>query len=157
MNHEVREATSEDYAALAELQRHTVLTRLKEIYDPEAVERWAWGIHADKFAMLNSEGETILVCGDADSVWGFVSYRASRCHLGMWYVDPDYQGQGVGKALLQAAEEGLSYGHCEEAWTEASLFAIPRFESLGWKIAEHYDKPFAGSAFRVARMTKVLA
>lgn len=142
---------------VADIQRRAVLHCLKDLYDPGAVERWAWGIQAEKFEILHGEGEEILVYGEEGEIKGFSSFRTETCHLGMWYVDPNFQGEGIGKALLNAAEEGLSDSHCETAWTEASLFAIPRFESLGWKIESEYDKPFAGSQFRVAKMTKVLA
>ncbi len=157
MNHAVRPAESDDYQLIAEVQRRAVLHCLKDFYDPEAVERWAWSIHAEKFSILHGEGEDMLVCCDGEILYGFASYRAANCHLGMWYVDPDFQGQGVGRALLAAAEEGLSDHKCEEAWTEASLFAISRFETLGWGVVEEYEKPFAGALFRVSKMTKSLA
>lgn len=153
---EVRHAQFCDYQAMATVQRNAVLHCLKELYDPAAVEMWAWSIHAEKFELLHADGEELLVCVDDDDVLGFSSYRLSSCHLGMWYVDPDYQGQGIGRALLTAAEEGLSHHHCEVAWTEASLFARPRFETLGWGVVEEYEKPLFGGLFMVAKMTKVL-
>lgn len=76
--------------------------------------------------------------------------------VGMWYVDPDSMGQGVGSVLLSHAEEGLDSAGCRVATAEASLFARPHFETRGWKPIEEFDKPAFGTLMRVTRMEKAL-
>ena len=56
----------------------------------------------DDFA-IQSKGETVLVCqGWSGEIVGFVSYWDADDFIHMLYVRSEFQGQGVGTALLQA-------------------------------------------------------
>lgn len=51
-------------------------------------------------------GETGFVALDGDAIAGcvFLADRGDHLYLGKLAVDPDYQGRGIGRALLAAAE-----------------------------------------------------
>ncbi len=152
----VRTAKAEDYAALASIQRRSVETLLRPLYDAVAIDNWLRVIDEEKFKRVARTGETILVACSQKGILGFASYHPEMSLLGMWYVDPGFVGQGVGRVLLIAAENGLLEAGCVEATTEASLYARPHFESRGWKVDEEFDKHAFGGVFRVARMSKAL-
>ena len=149
----VRLATAEDFSAIAAVQRRAVDQCLRPLYDGGAIDRWLAAIDEEKFVRVANAGETILVVGE-EKVVGFCSYHAEMSLLGMWYVDPEVMGRGVGSALLSAAEEGLAEEGCLTATTEASLFARPHFEARGWKPVEEVEKPAFGALMRVTRMEK---
>ena len=157
MTPSVRAATSEDFARLADVQRRAVDACLRPLYDEVAIDNWLVGLDATKFERVVATGEEIAVAETDSTVVGFVSYHAEMSLLGMWYVDPDHIGRGVGSSLLRFAESRLIELGCAEAMTEASLFARPHFEARGWVAVEEYEKPAFGGLFLVTRMSKVLA
>ena len=152
----IREATDSDFKRLAEVQRRSVDVCLRPHYDEGAIDAWIEGIAAEKFELVNETDEVILVAEIAVQAVGFCSYKASESLLGMWYVHPAFQGRGIGKKLLAAAEDALRESGGDVATAEASLQSRPRFEALGWKFEEEFDKSAHGGTFRVARMSKKL-
>jgi putative acetyltransferase len=151
----LRLAVEADFGALAEVQFRAVDACLRPLYDGEAIDRWLEGLTATKFEHVTAMGEEIVVATVDGSVVGFVSFHSEMAVLGMWYVDPLFIGRGVGSALLRHAESRMVELGCPEATTEASLYARPHFESLGWVSVEEYEKPAFGGHFRVTKMSKV--
>lgn len=152
----VRRATPDDFESLVRIQRRAVDVTLRAVYDSSAIDAWILRINVAKFERIEMIGEVLLVCEENESVVGFSSYRVSDSLVGMWYVDPDHQRHGVGRALLVASEDGLRVAGVAVAVTEASVFARPRFESMGWSVKEEIGKPAFGGIFQVSLMTKPL-
>lgn len=153
----VRPAAAEDHPALADIQRRAVEVCLRPLYDSGAIDRWIESLSVAKFERAVALGETILVALCEDAVVGFVSYRVETGLVGMWYVDPESIGRGIGSMLLGAAEASLLESGCTLATTEASLFARPMFEARGWAVVGPFDKEAFGGTFRVMRMEKALS
>jgi len=63
--------------------------------------------------IIMREGSTILVCRDDDKIIGSVNVerRESSCYLGMLVVNPQLQGGGIGRQLIDAAE-----GYAHDVW-----------------------------------------
>ncbi len=152
----VREGTEEDFEAMAAVQKSAVDVTLREQYDGGAIDEWLKHIDVEKFRRVAASGEISLVAVSDGEVVGFSSYTVAESHLGMWYVDPDHHGQGIGRRLLFEAEEGLRNAGVATVSTEASQFAEPRFAKLGWQVVERHDKPAFGSTFRITTMSKRL-
>jgi GNAT superfamily N-acetyltransferase len=58
--------------------------------------------HSEDFA-AHSNGETVFVCeGPSGVIAGFLALWETDDFIHMLYVRPEFQGAGVGKALLQA-------------------------------------------------------
>ncbi|HXH59787.1 MAG TPA: GNAT family N-acetyltransferase [Fimbriimonadaceae bacterium] len=153
----VRFATADDFPSLAEVQRKSVDACLRPLYDSGAIDLWIERLTPTKFEKVVSTGEAVF-CAVADGrVVGFSSCHPELCVLGMWYVDPDWIGKGIGTLLLARAEAHLASAGCKVATTEASLFAEPRFVALGWSIVEQVEKRAFGGTMRVIRMEKVLS
>ena len=77
------------------------------------------------FAAMTSEGH---VAG-----FGVLGDR----HADHLYVDPAYQGQGIGSRLLRAAQE--RYDHLEGWVFEKNTEALKLYERNGFKVAERTD------------------
>jgi N-acetylglutamate synthase-like GNAT family acetyltransferase len=100
--------------------------------------------------------ETFWVVVEGDVVTGFASYIVDEL-IGL-YVHPDYQGQGMGRALVehfchQANDQGI-----DKVITTASLYAEGFYLRLGFtaiKKAPHYLR--AGVIVPVTKMSKTLA
>lgn len=153
---QIRPAVPDDYPCLVEIQRASVDALLRPLYDGDVIDVWLKKITPGKFARVAGHGEVILLAEENGKPLGFVSYCSRGRHLGMWYVHSQHTGRGIGRALLEAAELALEEAGCTQASTEASIYAKPVFQTLGWSVADEYDKPSFGGQFRVARMTKSL-
>lgn len=81
---------------------------------------------------------------------------AAGGHIDQFYGHKNYQGVGVGKALLTAIEEEACSRAMTQLYTEASITAKPFFERCGFHIlAEQTVKRF-GVALTNFRMEKRL-
>jgi putative acetyltransferase len=152
----LRAAEPPDYGAIAGVQRRSVEVCLRPFYDGDLIDRWLEVIDAAKFERVRATGEEIVVAVVDGSIAGFVSFHFEMAVVGMWYVDPAFLGRGVGSSLLRHAESRLLELGCSTVMAEASLFARPHFESLGWVAVEEYEKPAFGGFFQVTSMSKQL-
>jgi predicted N-acetyltransferase YhbS len=49
-------------------------------------------------------------------------------------VSPEVQGQGIGRALLEAGEARLRELGATSAWANGRDTALPFYERLGWRV-----------------------
>lgn len=97
--------------------------------------------------MIRTPGTVVLKLVEDNEIIGCVELRkeSGRLYLGMLTVKPNLQGKGIGKLLLQAAEEEARRQQC------ASIFMTVisvRKELIDWYIRYGYQltgerKPFA--------------
>lgn len=84
------------------------------------------------------ETHTLLVGRLGGVIIGSVRARvdAGTCHIGRLFVSPDYQGQGIGRRLFQAAEQQFpDAGSFRLITGKLSTGNIRLYESLGYRIA----------------------
>jgi GNAT superfamily N-acetyltransferase len=74
-----------------------------------AVERFIEGERTDEAELLDrmNKGEFLLGCDDSGSLVAsvYVEVRGRRGYFGMLAVDPERQGSGLGRKMVEAAEE----------------------------------------------------
>jgi ribosomal protein S18 acetylase RimI-like enzyme len=91
-------------------------------------------------------GSVFLVYDGAEGTRGCVNLQKhdDRLYLGMFAVDPDTQGQGIGKALLQAADDHARNMGCRSIYM--TVISV-RKELIDWYCRHGYAdtgerKPF---------------
>lgn len=119
----LRPAVPEDAAPLAALSIEVWLgTYLKHGINAHFAEYVLGELTAEKLAAtLKSEGEQVFVSEGRDGIDGFIrlSYPrpapdgiAANCEISTFYVRPNAQGKGRGRALLGHALEHVPEGAC---------------------------------------------
>jgi ribosomal protein S18 acetylase RimI-like enzyme len=97
--------------------------------------------------VLEQSGSVILLYKEEGKIIGCVNLQQhdSRLYLGMFSVSPQLQGAGIGKQLLQAAEEYALHINCKAIYM--SVISV-RTELIDWYKRHGYAdtgerKPFA--------------
>jgi GNAT superfamily N-acetyltransferase len=65
-------------------------------------------------------------------------------------VEPAYQGLGVGRAIIEAAEEQTRQVGIGVLWANCRTPAVPFYERMGWKkISDEFEVEMAGPHFKM--------
>jgi ribosomal protein S18 acetylase RimI-like enzyme len=135
----IRPATRDDADAVARVQRETWRIAYRDVFPPERlaedfidVDRWRRNLETPP------DGWTTLVAGDP--VVGFACVGPSRDEdrvgeLYAIYVHPERWREGVGRALIERAEEHLAADYDQATlWVLAANPRARRFyERAGWR------------------------
>lgn len=97
--------------------------------------------------LIKTPGTTILKYVEENKILGCVELRNQdgRLYLGMLTVRPNFQGKGIGKILLNAAEEEAGRQQCSSIFM--TVISV-RQELIDWYVRHGYQptgerKPFA--------------
>ncbi|MGE3319108.1 MAG: GNAT family N-acetyltransferase [Candidatus Berkiella sp.] len=66
---------------------------------------------------------------------GFVEFEESG-HIDCFYCHHDYQGKGIGKALMDQVKKIAKENNIQRIWAEVSITAKPFFEHQGFKVVK---------------------
>jgi ribosomal protein S18 acetylase RimI-like enzyme len=149
MNPQIKPATEADAEALSEL--------INSAYRGDS-SRVGWTTEADLLDgsrtdpelvrdVINSRDTTLLKLEENNTIQACVELRGEgdRMYLGMLTVRPSLQGRGIGKMLMQAAEEHARQSGCKMMYMTV---LVPRTELIAWYVRQGYTdtgkrKPFA--------------
>jgi GNAT superfamily N-acetyltransferase len=144
-----------DGQALADLHRRAILSTPETFYTPAEKESWASGLRADAYTA--DHGSLIEVAVDADD------RPVAFCHNGRdeifgLYVDPDWQGRGVGAELLARAERAIGVREHGTVRVKATVSALPFYRAHGYETVRHTrHKTRGGMLLASVLLEKVIA
>ena len=146
----------DDAPVLLTLFRDTIRRVNCRDYSPAQIAAWASDdIDPDAWA-TRFAGRFAVVAEDEGRLAGFADLEANG-HVDRFYVSADYQGQGVGRALLaEVVAEARRLG-LVRLFVEASITARPFFESQGFAVLAPQVVVCRGVEFVNDRMERVLA
>lgn len=104
----------------------------------------ALGITVDSVTGMIEGGDYITTLAEVEGLpVGFTMAQISEGYVFAAFVRPEFEGQGIGKLLMNAAEEGLRRAGVREARLstggEPGLRAIGFYRHLGWREAGFLD------------------
>ena len=144
-----------DTMALRDLFAQSIEELTAEDYDED--QRLAWistAEDADAFAKRLGGMLTLVV--QLDGIYlGFTSLKDNKT-IDMLYVHPDYAGEGIGTALVDALEKIAAARGTETLTTDASDAAVTFFERLGYVQTSRNSVPVAEQWLSNTTMTKRL-
>lgn len=124
-NYEIRQATTSDSAQIAEVF-HAAFAPLRTLYVPsrEAADR-----------QVQLCGAMRIVAGISGRIVGTVEVdrRRQNLHLVGFAVDPDFQGLGIGRAVVNWIEAHFT-AHAIELATIRETGNVPVFERMGFDV-----------------------
>lgn len=149
----IREYRFEDAEAHAEVHRQSVRVIASEDYSDEMIEAWASKEPED--SPLDKEKVRFVAEQDGEIV-GFTDYNKETNELSGLYVKPDYTGKGIGKKLLNRAEEDARQNGLEQLWCKSTITAKDFYQKHGYKLIEETTHEIEGLEMKAYKMEKKL-
>ena len=131
----IREYRPEDVPAIIDLFGRSIRESAVRDYSAEQISVWA-PQNPDIAAWENrlSKG-VVLVFLQKDRMAGFVRMEDSA-HLDLLYVHPEFQRQGVARALFEQVLKWAAGQGATHLIADVSITARPFFERMGFRVIE---------------------
>ncbi len=146
-----------DADALLAIRNRSILAVDDALYSVEQRTSWVADRRPDAFARAVEDGVTLLVAEQDGRPAGYCGHRAEGTdgRITALHVDPEAQGAGLGRALLQHAERALFAQGVPRILVQASLPAQPFYAAQGYRVARRHTAPTGGGLeIAVAAMEK---
>lgn len=151
----IREAALRDVAAMAELVTCAWQTAYSGLIDPEYPESLDSPRFRKIFTRMISDGlETFFICESESRIRGFVSGKMVAagpydCQVVGLYVDPEFQGGGVGALLLERMKRYFAARQCRQLllWTLQGARNNAFYRKHGGVELEHRELEIGGKLY----------
>lgn len=134
----IRRATEADAVPLSGLIRHTIRVSNSEDYDQKSIDMLR-AIFEPEPVAERIENELILLCFMGTELVATVGLRDD--FLRSMFVEPAWQGRGLGKMLVARIEEEARQRAIAEMMLHASLTAREFYAGLGYEFVELQSYP----------------
>ncbi|MFO1308540.1 MAG: GNAT family N-acetyltransferase [Burkholderiales bacterium] len=154
----IRRAFPVDAPAIWAIHTRAIRETAISHYPPEAVAAWSARMTPESY-LEPIETRVVLVAeADDGRIAGYAQLNPREGIVQACYVDPDFGGRGVGRALMTAIEDEARARGRSALLLDASLNAIAFYRSLGWHEEARAHHELAPGAFLdCAIMTKKIA
>jgi putative acetyltransferase len=144
-----------DTMALRDLFAQSIEELTADDYDED--QRLAWiAIAEDAGEFAKRLGGMLTLVVQLDGIYlGFTSLKDNKT-IEMLYVHPDYAGEGIGTALVDAVEKIAAARGSETLTADASDSSVTFFERLGYQQTSRNSVPLAEQWLSNTTMTKRL-
>lgn len=152
----IRPLAPEDYAAVGRIFFCAVHEGTRAAYSYQ--QRLAWGGDAIDLDRWKARVEALggFVAETDGEPIGFITIDRTG-YVDLAFVLPSASGRGVGRTLLNAAEDWAKDNGATQLTTEASLVAHPFFLKRGWVVVEEEHVERKGVVLNRYKMQKDLA
>lgn len=149
----LREAISDDLAAMQSLFANTIRVACREDYSPAQIDAWtSSALDTARWTARLAEQYTLVV-EQAGELLGFASLQGID-HLDLLYVQADHQRQGIAGLLCNAIEDEAIRRRAEWITADASKTARPFFEHIGYVVVNVQSVNVRGVELENFRMIK---
>lgn len=151
----IRRAVPVDAAPIWAIHTRAIREIASSHYDPDTVVAWSGRTTPASYAEVIATLVLVVAEDDDGRLAGFGELDPSAGIVRACYVDPDFERQGVGRALMAALEDEARAHGRSALLLDASLNAIPFYEALGWRVETRARHDLGqGAGLECAVMTK---
>ncbi len=135
---QIRKIKEDDYVKVAEMIARSVsnsaftkfypvgsIEYIKESLNEDGVKKRASWTHF----YIVEDNDNIIGCGAIGPYW---NSKTESCLFSI-FVDPDYQGKGVGRKIIETLEQDEYFKRATRVEVPASMPAIPFYRKMGYE------------------------
>lgn len=157
MNYKIREMLIEDTNQVQDVAKKSWNATYKGIIPDNIQENFLKGAYNDEMMQKRLIHSLMLVAEVENKIVGFANFspvnKKGEVELSAIYLYPEYQGYGIGSALLDKGVSNLEnikeiYLDVEKDNTIGTNF----YKAKGFKIVDEYDDNFDGHILKTIRM-----
>ena len=154
---EVRKFVESDAKELASIYYNTIHKINSKDYSHEQVNAWAPKSSLDHEDWMKKWKKLppFVAVSEGQPV-GFTEFDAQKEYIDCFYAHPDFQGKGVGRALIQANFDQAKSERVKRIWAEVSITARPFFEAKGFKVIKEQMVTIRGVELKIKPINKKL-
>ncbi|MBS4174670.1 GNAT family N-acetyltransferase [Bacillus sp. FJAT-49736] len=157
MNFTIRKMRLEDIPHIQKVAKISWDSTYEGIIPKSVQESFLKTAYNDEMMKRRYEGSLIFVAEVEGEVIGFANFSRLKengeAELGAVYLYPQFQGQGIGTALLK---EGInSLGNVKELYINVekdNLIGKNFYKAKGFKVVSEFDDLFEGHVLKTMRM-----
>lgn len=151
----IRRFTANDAQETAAMIARTLRISNVKDYTPEMMEKCVLSLSADKlieragwlhFYVAEDAGH-IIGCGGIGPYWG----KDDESSLFTVFVDPDMQGKGVGRAVINILEQDEFFLRAKRIEIPSSITAVNFYKKFGYDHKPGYEEPDEESIYRLEK------
>jgi putative acetyltransferase len=131
----IRNANVDDAMEMKALHERSVLELCRFDYTPEQLKGWIKNNPLEKYQNRLEHHRSFIVEIDGKMV-GYVRWNPETNELCSIFVHPDHVRQGIATKLMEKTYEDIRTFGVKELWLDASLTAVPFYETEGWEFIE---------------------
>lgn len=131
----IRPAVKEDLEAISRLRTETILETGQEAYSSEQLQGWAAVQPGDRTLMRISDG-CVLLGFSGSRLVASNALDLDESEMVSLFVRPAYQGQGIGRRMVNEIERLAVRFGMRELRAEASLPSVDFYHACGYRARE---------------------
>ncbi|WP_367608401.1 GNAT family N-acetyltransferase [Legionella sp. W05-934-2] len=142
---QIRRYQDEDAECISKIYYHTIHTINAKDYTKEQIDVWAPWSSVQDYSGWKQKLEKIVpyVAVINDTVVGFAEFE-SNGHIDCFYVHHEFQGVGVGSALMAVIDQEAMNKSLARVYAEVSITAKPFFERKGFNVVKQQNVTIRG-------------
>jgi len=145
--------SKDDFVSASKMIRKTIKRSWSDLYPAELLNEFC-----KKYTVLKlkkrAEKFDLWVAKKNDIVLGIIGLKENE--LRTFFVDPDYQGQGIGRALYEEFEKEVIKRNVKKIKLEGSPKGEPIYKRFGFKKQKTIHKERVGIKYSDAVMSKII-
>jgi GNAT superfamily N-acetyltransferase len=155
MNIQIISLSPEWYTQTIQMIQRTIRISQKAIYPPKLTEKFCHKYDLEKFKLRAKEIEYFVALDSSTKkIVGIVGLKENE--LRTFFVDPAYQGKGVGRLLYNKLEQTARDRKIKKLVLYGSPLGEPAYIKFGFHKIRSEIKEFEGITFTDAYMEKEL-
>lgn len=151
----IRRFTISDAQETAAMIAKTLRISNVKDYTPEMMEECVLSLSSEKlieragwlhFYVVENENR-IIGCGGIGPYWG----KADESSLFTIFVDPDCQGKGIGRAIINTLEQDEFYLRAKRVEIPSSITAVNFYKKFGYDHKPGFEEPDEENIYRLEK------
>lgn len=147
----IRPAVSNDSVTIIDIHSRSIRALCSGDYSKEQLDAWI-GKRTPDHVASRIVSLPFYVAELKGKLVGYAVYNPRTTELTSIYVDPDFSRQGIASRLMELLASDARRKGLTTLWLDASLTAVPFYESAGFKSIKETSHAFHGVPLECLRM-----